>query len=222
MVKPEIHQPIDGETYERTVIFFEELMLVIHPFLPFITEEVWQVLRERKTGESIMVSRMPDTRYRMPDRGVMEAFEFVREVITAVRGFRKEHNIPPKKQIRLLIKKNLHETADKKFDEIVRKFCGISELIYVDEKQPDASSIVVRTTELYIPLSQNLNVTAEVARLNQELEYTRGFLETVRKKLTNENFLNNAPQKVIDIERKKQKDAQSRMLVLEKKLKELR
>ncbi|NQV02379.1 MAG: class I tRNA ligase family protein, partial [Bacteroidia bacterium] len=232
MVKPAYQQLIDLTTYQATVNFFDKLMQVIHPFLPFITEEIWQLLRERKEGESIMVSKMsersgdpgkpvPDHGSRIPDAGLLRSFKFVNEVVTAIRTVRKEKNVPQKEMIRLMIKKNNDEPVDTTFDEVVMKLCGIDELAYVEEKQSEAFSFVVRSTELYIPLSTQLNMEEELHKLQEELKYTRGFLVSVEKKLSNERFVNNAPQQVVDMELKKKSDAEARIKVLEAKIHEL-
>ena len=230
MVKPAYQQPIDPVTYQASVDFFDKLIRLLHPFLPFITEEIWQLLNDRKEGESIMISSIPDPGSRcftplamtmMPERGLLKSFEFAREVVTAIRTVRKEKNLPQKEMIRLMIKKNNDEPVDMTFDEAVMKLCGIDELAYVEEKQPQAFSFVVRTTEFYIPLAGQLNVEEELNKLQEELKYTRGFLASVEKKLSNDRFVNNAPQKVVALEQKKKADAEARIKVLEEKLKEL-
>ncbi|MBL6950852.1 MAG: valine--tRNA ligase [Bacteroidales bacterium] len=221
MVKPAYQKPIDRQTLASTINFFEELVLIIHPFLPFITEEIWQLLRERKKGQSIMVSRIPDAGYRIPDTGLLKSFEFAREVITAIRTARKKNNLPLKETIRLMIRKKNDEPVDYTFDDLVAKLCGIEELSYVREKQPGTVSFIVRTTEFYIPLTSQVNLEEEIQKLQDELKYTRGFLASVAKKLKNEKFVRNAPEKVVTSERKKHSDAEARIRVLEEKLKEL-
>jgi valyl-tRNA synthetase len=218
MVKPAYKQPIDRPTLEATEDFFERLIHVIHPYLPFITEEIWQLLQERNEGESIMVSQMPDDGSRMPDPGLLKAFGYAREVIMAIRNARKEKNIPQKEAIRLMIRKNNDEPADPTFDELVKKLCGIDELSYVTEKQPGAVSFVTGTTEFYIPLSTHIDPEEEKKKLNEELAYARGFLATVEKKLSNERFVQNAPENVVANEKKKKADAEAKIRVLEEKL----
>ena len=223
MVKPAYQKPIDRQTLASTINFFEELVLIIHPFLPFITEEIWQSLRERKEGQSIMVSRIPLLRYARNDNdaGLLKSFEFAKEVVTAIRSARKKNNLPLKETIRLMIRKNNDEPVDHTFDDLVAKLCGIEELSYVREKQPGTLSFIVRTTEFYIPLASQVNLEEEIQKLRDELKYTRGFLASVAKKLKNEKFVRNAPEKVVASERKKQSDAEARIRVLEEKLKEL-
>ncbi len=218
MIKPAYQKSIDPVTLEATVTFFDELMRVIHPFLPFITEEIWQLLRQRKEGESIMISQIPDPGSRIADRVLLNSFEFTKEVVTAIRTVRKEKNIPQKEAIHLAIRKNGEETADTSFDEVVMKLCGIDELTYVNEKLPDTYSFIVRTTEFYVPLSSQMDKEAELKKLEEELTYSRGFLASVDKKLNNERFVSTAPQHVVELERKKKSDAEARIRVLEEKL----
>jgi len=218
MIKPAYQKSIDPVTLEATVTFFDELMRVIHPFLPFITEEIWQLLRQRKEGESIMISQIPDPGSRIADRVLLNSFEFTKEVVTAIRTVRKEKNIPQKEAIHLAIRKNGEETADTSFYEVVMKLCGIDELTYVNEKLPDTYSFIVRTTEFYVPLSSQMDKEAELKKLEEELTYSRGFLASVDKKLNNERFVSTAPQHVVELERKKKSDAEARIRVLEEKL----
>jgi len=219
MIKPAYQQPVDPQTLKITINFFEELMCVIHPFLPFITEEIWQLLREREEGDSIMVSRLPDTGSRIPDPGILQTFEFTKEVVTAIRTARKENSISMKETIQLMIRKNSDDPVDTTFDEVVMKLCGIDALTYVQEKQPEVYSFVVKSTEFYIPLSAPVNIEEDRKKLEEELAYTRGFLISVDKKLSNEKFVGSAPQHVVDLERKKKADAEARIRVLEEKMK---
>lgn len=219
LVKPAYQQPVDRTTMDATIRFFNNLLQELHPFLPFITEEIWHLIEERGEHESIMVTRIPDPG---PfDEEILRRFEYAEEVIIALRNLRKEKNIPAKDQIRLMIRKNLNEQPDTTFDEVVMKLCGINELKYVDEKVADAAAVIVRTTEFYIPLTQEINRDEEILKLNEELAYYRGFLARVEKQLANENFVRNAPERVVDAERKKQADAQARIQVLEEQLRAL-
>ncbi|MFH1937005.1 MAG: class I tRNA ligase family protein, partial [Bacteroidota bacterium] len=237
MIKPGFRQPIDSMTFQATVGFFDELLRVLHPFLPFITEEIWQRLADREQGASIMIAPIPDCTPKspegglspslvgeglgegyLPDPGLLKSFEFAKEVVTAIRTVRKEKNIAQKEKIRMMIKKNHSEPVDVTFDEVVMKLCGIDELAYVDEKQAGTVSFVVRTTEFYIPLSAQVDREEELRKLQEELAYTRGFLASVEKKLCNERFVSNAPSNVVENERKKKADAKARIRVLEEQL----
>ena len=139
-------------------------------------------------------------------------------MITQIRTVRKEKNIPFKDPIRLFIKKNYNEQPDTTFDGVVSKLCNIGELGYTDEKMPDSISFIIRNTEFYIPITQNIDIGAEIAKLEEELNYTRGFLRSVGAKLENDKFVSGAPEKVVDAERKKKSDAEERIHVLEEQI----
>ena len=216
MIKPGYQQPMDRITYDRTVEFFEKLMQVLHPFMPFITEEIWHRLRERNDDDCIMNSRMPKaTGY---DQGLLNRFETAREVTVTIRKIRAEKNIPFKDSILLYVKKNHGEEPDTYFDSIVQKLCNISTLGYTEEKMDDAISFIVKSTEFFIPHSEAIDVEAEIEKLEQELDYSRRFLATVMKKLGNERFVNNAPPKVVELEEKKKADAEGKIKVIEAQL----
>jgi valyl-tRNA synthetase len=219
MVKPAYQQPIDSATLTAVNGFFEKLLKILHPFMPFITEEIWQLLDERKPGDSIMISALP-----LPgsyDRDLMTRFAFAEEVIMALRNFRKEKNIPQKEAIRLFIRKNNQEQADTLFDPLVCKLCNINELEYVTEKVEGSQTCVVGATEFFIPMPGQINAEEELQKLREELDYTFGFLAKVMQKLNNESFVGNAPASVVDTERKKRDDAEARIRVLQEQISEL-
>jgi valyl-tRNA synthetase len=220
MIKPAYQQPIDRPTYEAVTGYFEKLLKVLHPFMPFITEEIWQILEERNPGESIMLSSQPVVG--KFNQELLDKFTFAEEVIMAIRNVRKEKNIPQKDAIRLFIRKNNNETSDTTFDNLVGKLCNVSELAYVEEKTDGCLSFVVGSTEFFIPLSGTIDVAEELKKLEAEHAYTTGFLAKVMQKLGNESFVKNAPPAVIDAERKKQEDADARIRVLEEQIKSLR
>ncbi|MFN8240362.1 MAG: valine--tRNA ligase [Bacteroidales bacterium] len=217
IIKPDYQKPIDEATYKSTVSIFEKLMHVIHPFMPFITEEIWQLLGERKDGESIMVNLMPG--HKKFNRQLLTSFEQTRELVSAIRMLRKEKDIPNKESLELFIRGD--ESYDKHFLPVVSRLCNLSGITLAKEKIEGASSFMVRTTEYFIPLGKLLDVEAEMKKLEEELNYTRGFLESVMKKLDNERFVQNAPAAVIDMERKKKADAETRIKALGERLKEL-
>lgn len=219
MIKPEYGQPIDGITYESTIRLFERQMQALHPFMPFITEEIWHLLRERAEGDCIMVSLFPP-RKRINHR-ILDRFTYEREVIIALRSIRKDKNIPPKEPLELYVKKNFGEEPDTSFDPLVRKLCNLSKIAYVTDKQEKSLSFIVRSTEFYVPITQSVDHEEEVARLEEELAYMKGFLETVERKLSNERFVSGAPPAVVDKERKKKADAEARIKVIEEQLKSL-
>jgi len=220
MIKPAYQQPIDHKTHEMAIEFFEKLIKILHPFIPFITEEVWHHILKRKPGESIMLASMPSpVKY---NEKLISKFDFVEQVIMAIRNIRTEKNIPQKVSIRLFVKKNYHETPDTTFDGVGCKLCNISEMGYITEKIGDSINFIVGSTEFYIPYASNIDVTAEINKLEEELAYTRGFLETVDKKLRNVNFVKNAPEKILVNEQKKKTDAESRIHVLEQQIETLK
>jgi valyl-tRNA synthetase len=212
MVKPAYQQPIDAITYEATVGFFEKIVKLLHPFMPFVTEEIWHLLVERAENDDVTMAQWPTATDFEPS--MLSRFVFASEVIMAVRNLRQDKGIPNKEQIQLLIKKNHGDQPDTEYDSIVKKLCNLQTLEYVETKVEGALSFIVRSTEFYVPLSASVDIEAELARMNNELEYTRGFLNTVMGKLSNEKFVNNAPKNVVDMELKKKADAEARISVL--------
>jgi valyl-tRNA synthetase len=220
MIKPEFGQPLDQKTFDQTIVFFEDLMKMLHPFMPFITEEIWHRLAERQEREDIIVASYPTSA--AFDAELLKRFDYEREVIIAIRSERQARNIPPKEKIHLYIKKNHGQVPNTYFDPVVKKLCNITQLDYLEEKVENAAQFIVGATEYYIPLGESVDLEAEVEKLEKELEYTRGFLNAVLKKLENERFVANAPENVIEMERKKQGDAEKRIQVLEGQIAALR
>ncbi len=219
MVKPAYQKPIDASTLQSTLDFFEKIMKIAHPFTPFITEEIWHILNVRKEGDDIMCSLLPKAG--RVNHKILEQFEFAKEVINATRSIRASKNIPMKESMELMIKKN-DQAADFTFDSTIAKLCNLSSIDYVDEKVEGANSFLIKSTEFYIPLTDSINIEDEIKKLEEELKYTHGFLNSVQKKLSNERFVNNAPEKVIEIERSKQADAEAKIKVIEEQLKAMR
>ncbi len=219
IIKPEYKKPIDKQTYNSTLTVFDKLMHIIHPFMPFITEEIWQLLYERKDGESLMVNQMPQagkTRKSLIDR-----FEVVKETVSSVRTMRKDKELPAKEKLLLFIKSSPEE-FDTHFLPVIIKMANLSGVSFTDNKQDGAASFHVKTLEFYIPLGTRLDVNAEINKLTEELNYTRGFLSSVMKKLDNERFVQNAPPAVIDTEKKKKADAELKIKSLEERLKAMK
>ena len=217
MIKPAYGQPIDRKTYEETLNVFEQLLQLLHPFMPFITEEIWQTLRERQDGESIMISRLPKaTSY---DESYLLRFEAVKNIIVGIRNIRKQNNIAFKDVLELKVKKNERYPAS--FDSIIRKMGNIGQIGLVNEPVKGAWSFIADTVEYFIPAQGEVN-TAEVKdKLEEELNYTRGFMTSVMKKISNEKFVNGAPEQVVANERKKQADAEVKIAAIEAQLKGL-
>jgi valyl-tRNA synthetase len=218
IIKPEYQKPIDRKTYESTISIFDSLMRLIHPFMPFITEEIWQLLKERKTGESIMVSRLPGSK--KYNKELISGFESMKETVSGIRTIKKEKDIPNKEQIELNILKG-RDVLNHEFFPVISKLCNLSEIKFVENKPEGAASFMTGTIEYYIPLNGSIDVEAELKKIDGDLEYNRGFLINVMKKLDNERFVANAPEKVLELERKKKSDAELKIRSLEERRKEL-
>ena len=215
MVKPAYGEPVDKTTYEATLNYFDTLLRLLHPFMPFITEELWQHLQERKPGDSIMYAQLPVAGE--VNAATLEAMAHAKEVIVGVRGVRAAKNISPRETLVL----NVIGAWDNALDAVVKKLGNLSEINPGAEKDAAAATFMVGTTEFNVPLTNNIDVDAELARLNKELDYYRGFLASVMKKLGNERFVNNAPEAVVAAERNKQKDAESKIATIETSIKAL-
>jgi len=220
MIKPAFGEPVCRQTYDQTIRFFEVLMQILHPFMPFITEEIWHHLNDRKEEDCVMISRTPASGDY--DKILLDRFDIEKEVIIAIRNLRQEKGIPNKEKLTLLVKKNYSEQPDTFFDPILIKLCGLNELKYVEDKPEGAIPFVVKSTEFFVPLGSHLDVEAELGKLQTELEYTKGFLTSTMKKLSNERFVNNAPEKVVAMEQKKKDDAEAKIKVLEEQIKALK
>ena len=212
VVKPGYQQPIDGETYRATLNFFDALLRMLHPFMPFITEELWQHLTERKDGESIMTALMPEAK--PVDESLITAFETTKQIIAGVRTVRLQKNIPNRDALTLQIV----GTHDSTNDCVIVKLTNLSEIAIVTEKDANSAAFLVGTTEYAVPLGNNIDVEAELAKLNEDLKYMQGFLRTVMGKLGNERFVNNAPAQVVELERKKKADAESKIKSIEERI----
>jgi valyl-tRNA synthetase len=218
IIKPEYQKPVDRITFDATVSIFDKLLKVIHPFMPFISEEIWQLLLDRKDGESIMVTQMPEAK--KFDKDMISGFESVKETISALRTIRKKRDIPNKEKIELLIRSD-KDIFDIEFLPVIRKLCNLSAISFVSEKREGAASFMVGTTEYFIPLAGNMDVEGELAKIQEDLNYNRGFLASVMKKLENERFVQNAPGNVLELERKKKNDTEMKIKSLEEALKSL-
>ena len=215
MIKPAYQKPIDKDTLETTLAYFEELLKLLHPFMPFISEEIWSLITERESKEDrLIVATWP--KVNTIDKTILENETIAAEVISGIRAIRNEKNIANKDQIELFVK--LNEETDKSFDSLISKLGNLSNLSYVEAKVEGALSFRVKSNEYYIPLAGSVNIEEEIATLSQELKYTQGFLNSVMKKLSNERFVNNAPEQVITNERKKQADAEAKIKALEEQL----
>jgi len=213
MVKPAYQQPIDKQTYDAVLSIFEKMLLLLHPFMPFITEELWQLMGERKQGDSISLAPMPNAnKY---DENLLNDIDYAKEVVTGIRNIRQEKNIPNKNTLSLFVK---GDKIGENVENLIVKMAGLDSISYITDKVENAGTFLVKTTEFFIPLEGLVDVDEEIAKLKEELEYTKGFLNSVMKKLSNERFVNNAPASVVETERKKQADAEEKIKVIEQRL----
>ena len=223
MVKPAYvngeAQPIDRETYEKTLEFFDKLLKMLHPFMPFITEELWQHLYERNEGESIMRERLSLTAPTHDDLQLIADIEQVKQIVSGVRMVRSSKNIAPKEQLELqAIGKNAYEP----FSTVITKMANLKSISAVEEKDATASTFMVGTDEFAVPLGSLIDVAAEIEKTEAQLQHLEGFLAGVMKKLGNERFVQNAPEAVVAMERKKQSDAEEKIATLRQTLEELK
>ena len=218
IIKPAYQKPIDRKTYDSSIKIMEDLMSILHPFMPFLTEEVWHALAERKDEECIVVNSWPNNT--AVNENILTDFEQATEIITELRTFRKKQNLAQKISLNLSVKQNSAWNND--FDILVSKLCNIETLNYVEEKLEGAYTFIVKSNEYFIPLEGTIDVEAERKKLEEELKYTKGFLIGVSKKLSNERFVSSAPEKVVAIEKKKMADAESKIKVIEDQLASLK
>jgi valyl-tRNA synthetase len=214
IVKPPYQQPIDAITYKETLSIFESLLKVMHPFTPFISEEIWHLIGDKKDENCIMVAEWPTVE--IIDEKLLSNFDFAEEVITNIRNIRKEKNIANKVTLDLLVIDN--EKTDRSFDPIIAKISNLSTFEYIESKVDNAFSFVLKSSEYFVPFSEDIDVEAEIKKIEEELKYTRGFLISVSKKLSNERFVSNAPEQVVAVEKKKMADAEAKVKILEEKL----
>ncbi len=214
IVKPPFGEPMDRRTYAAVIGLFEGNLKLLHPFMPFLTEEVWQHIESRKPEEALVVAPWPE---RQPFEGaLLEGFEFTREVISGIRTIRKEKNIPFREAVSLQVLDE--EGADRKWELLVRKLANVDQVSLVASAPEGALSFRVRSNEYFIPLEGAVDLEEELRKIREELEYTRGFLASVEKKLSNSRFVDNAPEQVVALERKKAADAAAKIETLEKSL----
>lgn len=217
MVKPEFGKPIDEATYNKTIDYFEDILKLVHPFMPFITEEIYWRLRERDAKDCLIISKWPKAA--AANTELLDKFSIAAEVITNIRNLRKQKNISPNDKLQLVVKT---AGASKHFDDVVSKLGNLNELKYSDEKPEGALSFVTKAGEYFIPFAEKIDAGAERERIKKELEYNVGFLKSVQAKLANERFVSNAKPEVVEMERRKQADAESKIKALEEQLQALK
>ncbi len=219
MVKPAYGQPIDNATYKATLRFFETLLKMLHPFMPFITEELWQHIYDRKEGESIMRDRLEVAEPTDKDATLSAEMENVRQIVSNIRTVRNQKNIPLKDQL------ELHCIGANNFEKyacVISKMANLKDIKVVSEKDASAASFMIGTDEFAVPLGDMIDVKAEIERLEAQLKHLEGFLNGVNKKLANEKFVANAPEAVVAMERKKKKDSEEKIAAIKESLKALK
>jgi len=219
IIKPAYQQPIDQKTYDEAIELFDQVLRLLHPFMPFISEEIWQLLKERKPGQSIMVQSWPASV--APDAEVTEKFEMLKEAIAGIRAIRKEKEIANKEPLSLCIIPG-EKGYVPELNPVLVKMGNLSELKEVNEEVSGSMSFRVGTSAFYIPLGSAVNVEEEISKIEEELKYTMGFLDSVMKKMSNERFVKNAPAQVVELEKKKQADAEEKIKILKERLESLR
>jgi valyl-tRNA synthetase len=217
MVKPGYQQPIDSTTFDAIICAFENNLKVLHPFMPFITEEIWHQISDRSTEEALIISRYPSIN--TVNNTILNDFEIASEVISGIRTIRKEKNISFKEPIKLFVINNIE--ASTSFDAVIKKMGNVEHLEYISEKIEGALTYRVKSNEYFIPMEGSINVESEIAKLTDELTYTEGFLKSIQAKLNNERFVNNAPEKVVTSEKQKEADALAKIATLKNSLSSL-
>jgi valine--tRNA ligase len=218
MIKPAFGSPIDKETYREVISLFEENLKLLHPFMPFVTEEIWQQITPRSTQEALIVASYP--KEEAFDESLLHTFEFVQEIISGIRTIRKEKNIAFKEEISLSVIDNEH--LGNQWDSIIQKLGNISSISYTEKTIEGAISFRVKSNEYFIPILDKIDVAQEIEKLEKELSYAEGFLKSVRAKLSNEKFVNSAPAQVVENERKKEADALAKIETIQKSIENLR
>lgn len=213
-IKPNYGEGISQEVYDKTIVYFEELMRLLHPFMPFLTEELYQAISERSTEEALVIAQQKKAESFSEEN--IKAFETAKELISGVRNYRQSKGISPREAVELFTNAVAFEN-----EAVVKKLANISEINFGNKTDKPSFTFLVGATEVSIPLSENLDLGEEKAKTEEELKYLKGFLISVEKKLSNEKFVAGAPAQVVENERKKQKDAQDKIAILEEKLKTL-
>lgn len=213
-IKPNYGEGISKEVYDQTIVFFEELMKLLHPFMPFLSEELWQLISERKPEEALVIAQQKKAEEF--NQSIIEKFETAEEIISGVRNYRQTKGISPREAVEIYT-----NAANFENEAVVKKLASISEIHFGEKTDKPSFTFLVGSTEVSIPLSEKLDLEEEKKKTEEEVKYLKGFLISVDKKLSNEKFVANAKPEVVEVERKKQKDAQDKIAILEEKLKSL-
>jgi valyl-tRNA synthetase len=213
-IKPNYGEGISKEVYDKTIAYFEELLKLLHPFMPFLTEELWQTISERTTEEALVITQQKGiAKYNTAE---LSDFEFAKEVVSGIRNYRQSKGISPREKVEVFT--NVSAFANL---AIIEKLGNISHISFQQKTDKPTYSFLVGAVEIAIPLSENLDLTEEKKKTEEEIAYLQGFLVSVEKKLSNEKFVANAKPEIVESERKKQKDAQDKIILLQEKLKTL-
>lgn len=215
IVKPPYQTLVDKKTLQDTLGIFENLLKLLHPFMPFITEEIWQLIAKRESNNALIISEIP--KIGTYNLAFLEKFEDTKTLITEIRNIRKNKNISYKEKLTLKVKSGKDGYTDK-LDEVTKKMAALEDIENVEEKVSNAVAFMVKTTEFFVPIGNNLDVEAEIAKLQEDLKYNEGFLNSILKKLSNEKFVKNAPEQVVNIERKKQSDAEAKIKAIKEQI----
>jgi valyl-tRNA synthetase len=218
MVKPAYQQPIDRTTFNAVISILENNLKILHPFMPFLTEEIWQHITDRTPKEALIIAKWPETK--PINKNLISEFEFAAEVVSGIRTIRKQKNIPFKDAIEFHVLNNENNTTA--FDVVISKLGNISTLNYTNEKIEGALTFRVKSNEYFVPMQESIDVEEEIAKLTEELNYTEGFLKSVQKKLSNERFVAGAPEQVVASEKKKEADALAKIETLKASLASLK
>ena len=219
MIKPEYGKPIDRQTYAATLRFFETLLKMLHPFMPFISEELWQHLYDRKDGESIMLEQLHLGQLTKDDQNLIAKIECVKQIVAGIRTVRNQKNIAPKIALGLEV---VAQNNFEQYNSVIIKMANLENISVVEEKSSDASGFMVGTDGFAVPLGSLIDVKAEIEKLEKELNHLEGFLKGIKAKLSNENFVAHAPEAVIAKERKKQSDSEEKISTIKVNIEELR
>ena len=218
IIKPQYGQPIDEKTHRDLIKIFEKNLIILHPFMPFITEEIWHLIAKRKSEEAIIISSWPEFDIKLPIDTIND-FEALQNIISGVRNIRKKYQISFKESLNLSVVNN--DNFSKNYDSIIKKICNIKDINYVDSEIKDALSFRVKSNIYSLPFEKEIDFDEEIKKIKEDLDYQKGFLKSVNSKLENKRFTDNAPDSIVQNEIKKKNDAISKISVLEERLKKL-
>ena len=214
IIKPKYGEPIDKKTYLDCINYLEKILKLLHTFMPFLTEEIWHLISNRKEGEDIIVSSWPDSK--KIDKKILEEFDTATEIIVGIRNIRKEYNIATKEQLEL--KKISNNSDNNRMTDVIVKLGGLISYEKITKKPSNSYSFMIKSNEFFIPINDNIDLLSEITKLEKDLDYNSGFLKSVQNKLNNKNFVKNAPINVVENEKNKMKDAQEKIHILKNKI----